>query len=252
MSQRRSETGSNKRVMVMLVLIVVLGGIYAALNFAPDALRNLTGGAATTDLTMWEPEPVVEPSPALVETGSGLEELEATALYADPESAEVDGTEHGATASTGDSARREPPVRVAAADAADLSLDYSALDPATREFLELRRRLDVAQARLQVQQTTAAIEEASRQVEGVRLGTNAIPMLVGVTGSPGRGLRAEFHLGGSQRVALSPGGWITPHWKLVAVDVAGAEVENSKGERSRLVLGTRPVQPQSMMPGAVL
>jgi hypothetical protein len=243
MSQRRSDAGSNKRVMVMLVLIVVMVGVYAALTFAPDTVRGLFAEESELDASPWETTADVTPAGATeasvdVATQQVVEETAALQEQLEREQ------ETTAVGPAGD-ASATPAATLAVASAetqAPAGLDYSALDPSTREMMDLKRKLDLANTSLQVQQAQAAIEEARRQTEGVRLGTNAIPMLVGVSGSPSRGLRAEFHLGGSQRVALIPGRWMTPNWKLISVDAAGAEVQNAQGERTRLVLGTRPVQ----------
>jgi len=247
MSQRRSDAGSNKRVMVMLVLIVVMVGVYAALTFAPDTVRGLFAEESELDASPWETTADATPAGATeagvdVATQQVVEETVALQEQLEREQ-ETTAVAPGGEASATPAATPAVAPPVAAAEAqAPAGLDYSALDPSTREMMDLKRKLDLANTSLQVQQAQAAIEEARRQTEGVRLGTNAIPMLVGVSGSPSRGLRAEFHLGGSQRVALIPGRWITPNWKLISVDPAGAEVQNAQGERTRLVLGTRPVQ----------
>ena len=229
--------------MVMLVLIVVMVGVYAALTFAPDTVRGLFTEESELDASPWETTADVTPAGPMdggvdVATQQVVEQTAALQeqLEREQETAAV------APAVEASATPAATPVVASAEAQAPAGLDYSALDPSTREMMDLKRKLDLANTSLQVQQAQAAIEEARRQTEGVRLGTNAIPMLVGVSGSPSRGLRAEFHLGGSQRVALIPGRWITPNWKLISVDPAGAEVQNAQGERTRLVLGTRPVQ----------
>jgi hypothetical protein len=246
MSQLRSDAGSNKRVVIMLIMIVVMGGIYAAMTLTPDTLRSFFADEPAVDSAPWEDAAA---APTGADTGgapaadTGVATQKVVKETADLQ--EQLEREQQSLAGVSDALPNAAQAPSPAMASANVGLDYSALDPATREMMDLKRVLDLANTNLQVQQAQAAIEEARRQTEGVRLGTNVIPMLVGVSGSRSRGLRAEFHLGGSQRVALVSGRWITPDWKLVSVDAAGAEVENAKGERTRLVLGTRPVQAQS-------
>lgn len=260
MSAQRSNAGSNKRVVIMGALIVVLGGVYVWVSMGPDAIKGMLGGDTTEDLVAWDTtEPAAEsPAPSALEgdaasavaatdaapgvgttaaepLGAGGNRADLIEVQSDQEAMANEPAAASATLPTTQGVEGAQPAQSLGDDPG-----LAALDPSTRSILELRRKLDLAQTSLQVQQTQAAIADSLRQLEGARLGTNAIPMLVGVTGSPSRGLRAEFHLGGAQRVALSAGRWITPNWKLVAVSPTGAEVENESGERTQLVLGTRP------------
>jgi hypothetical protein len=153
------------------------------------------------------------------------------------------------------SAVAQEPAKAPAARTA-VGTPGASLDQTLTDLTQIQEDVALERARLELAQARMALEQTTRQVGGVVTGKTDIPELLGLSGTPRR-LVAEFLVGNSIMHA-SEGQWVTADWKLGRVMSNGVELVKRGGrETHTLLFGAAPQResipgmPMPFSPGGV-